>query len=152
MFDKIKVVCGGVELPICIKTNKQINKHMTEQSLIEYAKRGDLDAITHLENAGVGVDWKYAITQVNGRSLTGEEIKRTWDEMINIHKETGLSMEEINNGLQAALNEHHKPLTAAEVAGKMLSPADRPWDFKNKSTFKIGGRGPNRTPPKKRRK
>lgn len=136
-----------------IGTIKQY-KHMTEQSLIEYAKAGDTGAIDYLAAHGFeGVDWKHAITHVNGRWLPGHEIKRVWDEMVKINKETGLIMDSIKVRLQGALDAHHMPKEKLSA----LSPAGRPWDFNGNRRFvpvnKLRfGNGSNYTPPKKKRK
>lgn len=126
------------------------SKHMTEQGLIEYAKKGDLDAITALAGAGFSVDWNYAITHVNGAWLPGDQIKKVWGEMVKIHEQTSMSMVEISTQLQAALDKHHAPkIKAPDLA--MASPAGRPWDFNFKHKQKFG-KGSNQTPPKKKRK
>jgi hypothetical protein len=129
------------------------NKHMTEQSLIEYAKAGDRGAIDYLAvNGFEGVDWVHAITHVDGRWLPGNEIVLVWNEMEKIRLEKGLTMEQIRTGLQAALDTHEKRTKKVEPAMAMASPAGRPWDFKGKANLKWGQRSTNRTPPKKKRK
>jgi hypothetical protein len=126
---------------------------MTEQSLIEYAKRGDTGAIDYLAvNGFEGVDWKYAITHVNGRWLPGHEIVLVWNEMVKLNKENGLSFDEIKIGLQKALDGHNKSTRKVDPVLAMASPAGRPWDFKGKANLKWGQRGGNLTPPKKKRK
>jgi hypothetical protein len=125
---------------------------MTEQSLIEYAIAGDTGAIDYLAAHGFeGVDWKHAITHVNGRCLPGNEIVLVWNEMVKLHKEHRAPYEEIKVGLQKALDEHNKR-TRTVIPVAAPSPAGRPWDFKSKANFKWGLRGTNRTPPKKKRK
>lgn len=129
---------------------RQTNNSMTEQSLIEYAKRGDQAAIAHLDQGGLeGIDWSYAITHVSGSWLSGEDIKRVWSEMVKIHQETNMEMDEIKSGLQAALDKKHAPVERPVLA--QASPAGRPWDFKAKPGINFGKRT-NRTPPKKKRK
>lgn len=127
---------------------RQTNSKMTEQSLIAYAKNGDVAAITALADAGFAVDWNYAITHVNGGWLPGEDIKRVWEEMVKINEETGMELPKIQTELQAALDKRHtiKPGDLAQ-----LSPAGRPWDFNFKHKVKFG-KGSSMTPPKKKRK
>jgi hypothetical protein len=128
------------------------SKQMTEQSLIEYAKLGHESAIAHLAGAGFdGVDWSLAITHINGGILPGHQIKKVWGEMVKIHHESSMSMEDISKQLQAALDKHHAPaIKAPDLVA--VSPADRPWDFKQKNGFRFGQRGTNRMPPKKKRR
>jgi hypothetical protein len=131
--------------------DKQTSKPMTEQSLIEYAVAGDQGAIDYLAvNGFEGVDWKYAITHVNGRWLPGHEIVLVWNEMVKLQEAHGAPYEEIKAGLQKALDGHNKRTRTISPALAM-SPADRPWDFRGKANFKFG-RGTNQTPPKKKRK
>lgn len=126
---------------------------MTEQSLIEYAIAGDTGAIDYLAANGFpGVDWRYAITKINGRWLPGNEIVIVWNEMVKIHEAKGLPYEEIKIGLQAALDDHNKRTRKVDPVLAMASPAGRPWDFKGKANLKWGLRATNRTPPKKKRK
>lgn len=125
---------------------------MTEQSLIEYAKAGDTGAIDYLAANGFpGIDWKYAITHVNGRWLPGNEIVLVWNEMVKLRDGSGQDMAVIKTGLQKALDEHNKRTRTVAPALAIASPAGRPWDFKQKHNFKFG-RGTNRMPPKKKRK
>jgi hypothetical protein len=123
---------------------------MTEQSLIEYAKRGDTGAIDYLAvNGFEGVDWKHAITHVNGRWLPGNEIVLVWNEMVKVHVDKGLPYDEIKVGLQKALDNYN---VTASGGFPNHSPAGRPWDLKGKANFKWGQRGSKFTPPKKKRK
>lgn len=125
---------------------------MTEQGLIEYAKAGDQGAIGHLAGHGFeGVDWSLAITHVNGGWLPGDEIRRVWNEMVKIHQATAMSMDDISRELQKALNQHHAPVKSVAPLLTM-TPAGRPWDFRTKNGLRIGQRGTNRKPPKKKRK
>jgi hypothetical protein len=135
--------------------DKQTSKHMTEQSLIEYAKRGDTGAIDYLAvNGFEGVDWKYAITHVNGRWLPGHEIVLVWNEMAKLRDSNqGLTMEEIQVGLQKALDGHERnALKPRQDLGIHITPAGRPWHFTTKHALKWGQRGNKFTPPKKKRK
>lgn len=150
-----QVMADNGMFPIFIHhPHKQTSKPMTEQSLIEYAKAGDTGAIDYLAANGFeGVIWELAITHVNGGWLPGHEIKRVWDEMVNIHKTTAMSFEEVRDKLQEALNNHHyraPKLIAANLA--MASPAGRPWHFTQQHSLKWGQRGGKFTPPKKKRK
>jgi hypothetical protein len=126
---------------------------MTEQSLIEYAKTGDIGAIDYLAANGFdGVDWKYAITHVNGRWLPGNEIVLVWNEMVKLFNEGTLTMDEIQVGLQNALDGHERNALKPGQALGIESPAGRPWHFTTKHALKWGQRGGNFTPPKKKRK
>lgn len=132
-------------------TDKQ-NSNMTEQSLIEYAIAGDTGAIDYLAAHGFdGVDWKYAITHVNGRWLPGHEIVLVWNEMVKLRDGSGGDMETIKIGLQKALDDHHTKTRKVDPILAM-SPAGRPWHFTQKHSLKWGQRGTNRTAPKKKRK
>jgi hypothetical protein len=129
------------------------NKQMTEQSLIEYAIAGDTGAIDYLAvNGFAGVNWKYAITHVNGRWLPGNEIVLVWNEMVKVHEAKGLQYDEIKTGLQAALDSHNKNTRTVDPIAAMQSPAGRPWHFQQQHALKWGQRGSNRTPPKKKRR
>lgn len=112
---------------------------MTEQIVIEYAKAGCRKSQMILAEHYGEVCWEHAITHVNGRPLNMPDIKKTYDQAVEINKETGMPMAEVIYKLQAALDAHHMVY---------VKPYD---DFKyNEPSRPI--RGTNRTPPKKKHK
>jgi hypothetical protein len=118
---------------------QQANKPMTEQSIIEYAKTGDKKCQIILAEHYGEVCWEHAITHVNGRPLNMPDIKKTYDQAVEINKETGMPMTEVTEKLQAALNAHHAPSVKPLPDFEYHEPSRRM-------------RGTNRTPPKKKRK
>lgn len=124
---------------------------MTEQTLVEYAKHGDPDAQKRLGEHYPGILWELAITHVNGRVLDMPDIKKTYDKMVEIHRTTAMSLTEVRDHLQKALNEHHAPKN--EDGSPMTSAEMRFLKMKfSQAAATPPRRGTNRTPAKKKRK
>lgn len=133
----------------------QTNTNMTEQGLIDYAKHGNKEAQATLEQYQAGIDWDYAITEINGRQLSLVDIKTISDEITKVADLHSMGKALVRDNLQQALNTQValRTIRPADIAGAELAA---PWPnvaLPGTKRSKHNKRTPsNRTPPKKKRK